>query len=270
MSQPTFRDAELLSAFLDSQLSGADSVRLETRLAVEPELRAVYDELRQARGLLARLPARRAPRNFTLSPGMAGIRPPAPAAFSIFRLASVFAVLLLFAGYAIDLAIPAAAGLGPAAAPLAYTSGAAGTAPSASFAPAATQGLAPDLIAPTATPFEAAASSAAASSEATFSKRAGAPVNRAPIEPGPNERAIALPVPPLWLFGLLALVVISAGSALVVRTRSENIWRRANALRPARLSTRSLLLLGLAVVAVLLLAGGIYWISAPSLAGPLH
>ena len=99
-------DAELLSAYLDSQLSKVDSAQLESRIKTDPELRSVYDELRQSRTVLRKLPARRAPRNFTLTPKMAGIKPPLPRAFPVFRLASVLAAVLFFVGYVINLSAP--------------------------------------------------------------------------------------------------------------------------------------------------------------------
>src|SRR4051794_13649535 len=103
MSQTSsFRDVELLSAYLDGQLSGADSVRLESRIKTEPELRAVYVDFRQARSFLRRLPARRPPLNFTLTPKRAEIKPPLPRIFPVFRLASALATILFFFSYAIN------------------------------------------------------------------------------------------------------------------------------------------------------------------------
>ena len=66
------RDLELLSSYLDGQLKPSESARLERRLASEPDLRSVLDDLRAARGLLRQLPVRKAPRNFTLTPKMVG------------------------------------------------------------------------------------------------------------------------------------------------------------------------------------------------------
>ena len=71
-----FRDVELLSSYLDGQLKLSDSARLERRLSLDPDLRAVLDDLRSARGLLRQLPMRKAPRNFTLTPKMVGKNPP--------------------------------------------------------------------------------------------------------------------------------------------------------------------------------------------------
>ncbi len=97
-----FRDIELLSAYLDGQLNPSDLARLETRLSSDPSLRAVVDDLRAARSLLRQLPARKAPRNFTLTRKMVGLKPPLPRSYSTFRFATVLAALLLFATFALN------------------------------------------------------------------------------------------------------------------------------------------------------------------------
>ena len=91
----SFRDVEQLSAYLDGQLSQAERARLESRLKADPSLSAALEELRLTRALLRRTPQRRAPRNFTLTPRMAGIRPPVPRVVPAFRFASAVATLLL-------------------------------------------------------------------------------------------------------------------------------------------------------------------------------
>lgn len=100
MSQPSFRDVEQLNAYLDGELDPTQRPRLESRLGTDPELKSVLDELREARVVLRRLPQRRSPRNFTLTPKMAGVKPPLPRAYPIFRFASAFAAILLFLSYA--------------------------------------------------------------------------------------------------------------------------------------------------------------------------
>ncbi len=90
------RDLEILSSYLDGQLSPSDSARLEARLKSEPELVSVMDDLRASRNLLRRLPQRRAPRNFTLTRKMVGQNPPMPRAYSGFRFATALATLLFF------------------------------------------------------------------------------------------------------------------------------------------------------------------------------
>ena len=100
------RDVELLSAYLDGQLSSSDSARLETRLKSEPELVSVMDDLRTARGYLRQLPQRRAPRNFTLTRKMVGQNPPLPRAYPVFRFTTALATLLFFLTYGLNVLAP--------------------------------------------------------------------------------------------------------------------------------------------------------------------
>lgn len=69
-------DLELLSAYLDNQLSVAERVSLERRLAAEPRLRAELEELRATTALLRSLEPVRPPRSFTLDPATAPRRVP--------------------------------------------------------------------------------------------------------------------------------------------------------------------------------------------------
>ena len=85
------RDIELLSSYLDGQLKPSETARLESRLSTEPDLRAVLDDLRSARGLLRQLPLRKAPRNFTLTPKMVGKNPPLPSSYPAFRFVTALA-----------------------------------------------------------------------------------------------------------------------------------------------------------------------------------
>ncbi len=66
------RDTELLSAYLDNQLSAAERAKLERRLQADSELRAALDGLRHVKTRLADLPKVKPPRNFTLTPQMVG------------------------------------------------------------------------------------------------------------------------------------------------------------------------------------------------------
>ena len=89
-----YRDVEQLSAYLDGQLSPSDSARLKERLPSEPGLAATLESLRESRSLLRRLPHRRAPRNFLLTPKMVGQKPPLPRSYPVFRFATALATLL--------------------------------------------------------------------------------------------------------------------------------------------------------------------------------
>ena len=103
---PSFRDVEKLSAYLDGQLKPSEVARLEARLQAEPMLASVLKDLRETRSILRRLPQRRAPRNFTLTPKMVGQKPPLPRTYPVFRFATVLATLLLFFTFATNFMAP--------------------------------------------------------------------------------------------------------------------------------------------------------------------
>lgn len=95
----TDRDLELLSAYIDDELSSSERTTLEARLEHEPQLRRELRALRQTVELVRLTPRVRAPRDFTLTPEM--VRPPrvlffpATAAFSALSAvaAAVFVIL---------------------------------------------------------------------------------------------------------------------------------------------------------------------------------
>ena len=130
------RDLELLSAYLDGQLSPSDSARLESRISSDPSLRTALDNLRSTRSLLRQLPSRRAPHNFTLTPQMAGVKPPTPRLVPVFRFASVAATFLFIIMFLINGLFSFAAST-----PAAFNAAAPMSAQEA--APAATEVLAP-------------------------------------------------------------------------------------------------------------------------------
>jgi hypothetical protein len=94
-----FHEIELISSYLDGQLNTSESARLETRLTADPELASVLHDLRSARGILRKLPARKAPRNFTLTRKMVGLKPPLPKAYPFFRFSTAFATILLMLSF---------------------------------------------------------------------------------------------------------------------------------------------------------------------------
>src|SRR6266536_1429141 len=100
------RDLGRLSSYLDGQLKRSGSARLEARLSTDPNLRAVLDDLRGARGLLRQLPMRKAPRNFTLTPKMVGKNPPLPRVYPAFRFVTAVATLLLFFSVGLNFLAP--------------------------------------------------------------------------------------------------------------------------------------------------------------------
>jgi hypothetical protein len=97
-----FHDIEQLSAYLDGQLSPSDSARLESRLRSDPELASAYDDIRSTRGILRKLPSRKAPRNFTLTRKMVGLKPPLPRTYPTFRFATTLATILFVMTVAVN------------------------------------------------------------------------------------------------------------------------------------------------------------------------
>ena len=66
---------EMLSAYIDGELDDAQRQELERRLHTEADLAQALAELRGLKGAFSALPHARAPRNFTLSPEQAGLKP---------------------------------------------------------------------------------------------------------------------------------------------------------------------------------------------------
>jgi hypothetical protein len=73
MKKITPRDWENLSAYLDGQLAVKERQKLEGRLAADQDLQVALEGMRRTRSVLRSQPHMRAPRNFTLSPEMAGL-----------------------------------------------------------------------------------------------------------------------------------------------------------------------------------------------------
>lgn len=280
MTELSSRDLELLSAYLDGQLSQADGARLESRIKNNPELRSVYDGLRQTRALLRKLPARRAPRNFRLTPQMVGIKPSIPRSFPIFRLTSVLASILLFLGYAVNLFSPAIS-MGAATSFFPYDTYSANApapteAPNEAFqpkimaeepteAPPSTQQdavstatvegtLEPSLYATNAiATLDPAASTLMVVPESAINANAEVTPRDNARTMQPGSRAATVPIHPFWLLGLLSLAVVSGAGALIVRKRAEPPSRE-------KLTTREIMLIVLGLLIAALLAAGIYWL----------
>ncbi|MEW5830257.1 MAG: hypothetical protein AB1846_15315 [Chloroflexota bacterium] len=227
----TFRDVEKLSAYLDGQLSRADAARLESRLASDPGLRAVMDDLRRTRAVLRAAPKRRAPRNFTLRAESRRVRPPLPRLVPALRFASVVASLLLVFTFATNFVVPLSASR--SAQPL-YGMGGGGdvtdTGPMALEAPAATE---EPYTAPAATGEpEMAAPAEPAPTEDSARTQEPAAKNLAPqgtqgLTPAPSlpETSPPPPIPAAWQVGLLAAAVVLATLAFLLRWLTDRRWR---------------------------------------------
>ncbi len=241
-----FRDVELLSAYLDGRLNPSDAAHLEARLASDANLKATLEDLRHTRGVLRRLPQRRAPRNFRLTPKMAGIKPPEPRAYPAFRFATALAAFLFLASVAVNAITPIAAprlAAAPAA-PLGMGGGGGyGGGPSESQpvgggsgqlteAPAATQAAAAPFAAVMPTPtaegtMGITAATAAPQSQDTTRAGAAAATEQAnktgPVEPPAAPHAVPseLLVPWTWVTALGVLMLVCGLVAWSMRSRSE-------------------------------------------------
>jgi len=246
MKTPTFRDVELLSAYLDGQLSQADSARLESRLNVDPDLRAVMDDLSQSRTLLRKLPQRRAPRNFTLTPRMAGVKAPLPRAVPALRWATSLATFLLFLSMAANALAPSFAsrqmaygmggggGGGDAQAPMMESMPAATEAPAteapafaaATEAPVATEP--PNLslsVSPGSQSMVLSTETAPAPDSAMKAMSTGEARTVEPGEP-PAPEPVGVPVPLGWQIALLVVALATGGLAYILAELANQSWRK--------------------------------------------
>jgi hypothetical protein len=95
------RDLELLSAYLDGELTAEAAQKVEQRLREEDALRWALTELRSASRALKSLPEVRRPRSLTLSPEMAGMKP-ARFRYPLLQLGTVLATLALMLTLGLD------------------------------------------------------------------------------------------------------------------------------------------------------------------------
>jgi hypothetical protein len=206
-------DQELLSAYLDNQLSIAERGALERRLQDDRQLQAELQELRTVKLLLQELQPVAPPRSFTLDPQAA--RPRGLPIFGWLRLSSALATLLLMLMFGVEFirsgSVPAATAPAPSAMELPSARESATEAPAAAAqeaplaaaeptaAPAAgalelpqgtTTGEAATALQPAATQGPAAAPEAAGDSASAF--QATAPATPAPAQ---AQRIEATPAP---------------------------------------------------------------------------
>jgi anti-sigma factor RsiW len=212
MTTPSFREVEQLSAFLDGQLSPLEKKNLEARLHADPALRDLLGDLTQARQIARRTPQRSVPRNFTLTPKMAGIRPPLPRLVPALSWASAVAALLFFITLGGNLlgqsSFSAAAPMLVAAPMTSQGSGLGG-------GEAATQPPASDntLLTPT------------QQTSLMVPPAALPPGDTRSMAPAPTPKAANNPLN-LWLFVWLALAALLIVSALLIRWLTLIAFRR--------------------------------------------
>lgn len=221
------RDLELLSSYLDGQLSPSDSARLEARLASDPNLRTVMDDLREARTLLRRLPSRKAPRNFTLTREMVGQTPPMPRAYPAFRFVTALATLLLFFTVGLNFLAPQMASQAPM---FGRGGGGGDTETFATEAPDQVPAAeAPATEAPAEEPFVQLVPMPTETLTAEDSSRIAetpAEKNGLTEEPAAREGIPAPFIPPLWQLVLAGIIVIGALFMILMRQSAANRWRR--------------------------------------------
>jgi hypothetical protein len=215
MTTINFRDIEQLSAYLDGQLSQAEKTRLESRLALDRELASALNDLRQTRSILRHTPKRRAPRNFTLTPKMAGIRPPVPRAVPAFSWASAIAAILFVCTLGVNLLGQISFGASApvaASAPLGMGGGGGGY----GGGPAATQppASAENTVMPTPTPEVTKFAAPEATQQADLVPPAAVP---APKRAQPVN---------VWLIVWPVLAVLLLGAALFIRWSSIQKFHR--------------------------------------------
>lgn len=214
------RDIEKLSAYLDGQLSPSDSIKLEARLKTDPELASAYNDIRFARGILRKLPARKAPRNFMLTRKMVGLKPPLPRTYSFFRFSSAFATLLLMFTFAFNAISPRLAVV-----PAPFGSGGGCTGGCGGGGPASDTAL--ELQAPSVAATEAPAAAEMLPADAADAERSTeTPSPKEPEAelaqqaPGQNE-AVLIPV--IWQ---VVLLVVGAAGGLILFLMNQSAKRK--------------------------------------------
>jgi hypothetical protein len=98
-NQFTTRDYELISAYLDNQLSSKDREQFEARLKADPALQKELQGINKTRTLLRTLPKLKAPRNYYIKAETKRVIPRlrlAPVFGIISAVASVILILLIF------------------------------------------------------------------------------------------------------------------------------------------------------------------------------
>jgi hypothetical protein len=214
MTKLTFHDMVQLSSSLDGQLSQAEITRLNTRIQADPALASALLELRQTRALLRQTPKRRIPRNFTLTPTMAGIRPPIPRLVPAFSWASAMAMLFFLFTLGTNLLGRLSFG---AATPLMAAAPMTSEGYGYGGGPVATQPLLTDNMqgTPTSEPSQLIAPDATSSEATRLVSPVTPPATKTPIKPVN-----------FWLYLWLGLAVILIIVATLIRLASVRAFHR--------------------------------------------
>lgn len=222
-----FREIEHLSAYLDGQLNRSELARTESRLNSDPEFASVLNDLRAARGILRKMPKRKAPRNFTLTRQMVGLKPPLPRTYSVFRFASVFASLLLMLSLTVNAMSPYVSFSPPSYGAYGFGGGGGCDAPCGSGGPAGAAeepaAEAPLLEMAPQPAEEDAAREGDEPSMDTMQALKEAEAESALQEPPQVQREA--PVPSAWQIALLVIAVLSGGLMWFMRQSAARKWR---------------------------------------------
>ena len=217
------RDIELISEYLDGRLDSSDSTRLESRLASDPALASTLDALRESRNLLRRMPKRRAPRNFTLTRKMVGLKPPLPRSYPVFKFATAFAAFLflisVFATRTSQLAASAPA-------PASYGIGSGGGAD----VPATEESLMMEssLAATEAPATEAPALAPLPTEMASVPSDANPESETARVTEDPSAKNTPVPAPPLianWQIALGMVALLGVAVMFLLRFLAARRWK---------------------------------------------
>ena len=216
-------DLELLSSYLDGQLSLSDSARLESRLKSDGRLVSALDDLRAARTLLRQLPKRRAPRNFTLTRKMVGLKPPLPRTYPVFKFTTAFAAFLFFISVFATRTSQLAAS---APAPASYGIGSGGGAD----VPATEESLMMEssLAATEAPATEAPALAPLPTEMASVPSDANPESETARVTEDPSAKNTPVPAPPLianWQIALGMVALLGVAVMFLLRFLAARKWR---------------------------------------------
>jgi hypothetical protein len=104
------KERELIHAYVDDALSPAERAHFEAQLAQDPPLQGEVESLRQVKQMVATVPRRRVPRNFTLDPARYGRPAPQPLlqAQPVLRLATTLTAIIFVVVLALDWGVPLA------------------------------------------------------------------------------------------------------------------------------------------------------------------
>lgn len=201
---------------------------------------------------------------------MAGIKPPLPRSYPVFRFASAFAAILLFFTYATNILSRVALPFGAAApAAMEMQTGVGGGEPEdmqrdqsgggcdSCTAEATVMAEAP--MAPSEkSPPEPLATPAPTEAEQSFAQQSQLEVEPAPV---PGSRVLIFPAPwNSWQAILFIIACLAGGIALIIRLVVERRWAKTNKI-PFQLSWRDSLLLVLAVLLILAAVWGVIVLS---------